>query len=104
MDDREEIVKEIFDKINKVFEDNAHDPDDLYDVDMYITDVKAVDWSEHKGNTDYPCYFTEALILFVRETEPYVYYGTIGLSIILDELTRWASEYFAGGIKCFSGT
>lgn len=94
--EEEKEVKEIFEKMNEVFEYNTQDPEDIYDVDMFIHDVKEIDWSEHKGNEDWSCYFTEALILFIREINPYEYYGTTGLSIILVELMNWASEYFAG--------
>ena len=67
------------------------DTDDIYDVDMFITDIcNARDWEAEKTPINS---FSAAVVMLIREDILLRYYGYEGLSIIAVELLAWAGQH-----------
>jgi len=64
---------------------------DFYDVDMFIHDI--MDKFVVCYGAETQVRFQSALIDFVRKQEPYNYFGSTGLFIIITELTNWANNF-----------
>lgn len=70
------------------------EPDELYDVDMFQADVKALDWYNYLELDDNYNEFVEGLMDFCRSDIAFNWFGNTGLSIIFIDLENWAREYF----------
>ena len=74
-----------------IFEEGTR-KQDWYDVDMFVHDV--MDKFEVCFGTEAQVRFQSALIDFVRKHEPYEFFGSSGLFIIVAELTKQVSDNF----------
>lgn len=76
---------------------NTHDLEELYDVDMFVSDVAHelfIETDPQDIDEDDYLIFQEALILLVRDDQLADHYGTEGLVILHAELMDAGEHYY----------
>ena len=87
---------EMYNRMVEVFVENAYE-DDIYDVDMYCSDLcknMFLETDPQDIDEDEFLTFQEALILLIRDDMLLNWFGLSGLIIIQTEMLRYGEQYY----------
>ena len=82
---------EVYTKLRQIFDKGTDDENSVYDVDMFIYDVKHTDWGD-LSNCDNVAEFQAGVILFIRDDFVFDYFNAEAMVVISVELMDWVNK------------